>query len=258
MVRVDRPRCLTDAPTVEGQLAGTVALEAEGDPWAEVAVPLQEHLPGQHDQKSHGRHGGVVASRKSAGGALSYQSDPGRPADAALDDHRIATHFRQGRAPNRAGQGTAKERAALADFNGGLSSIVNDALRHGSPVTDEEREMVRQVDSYMDRTALPQDTMVFRGMASAPAFLGDLKAGDELVDPGYMSASLSPATGKVYGLMEERNMMRIRLPRGSKAIYVPNTPLGIEAEQEMVLPRGSRLRVTGRSKAGMLELELVP
>lgn len=131
----------------------------------------------------------------------------------------------------------------------GHSMDISPMLRgHDMPYTDpndeEEMAVLHGVVGAMDKIGngweLKEPMSVYR---IAP--LGDLKEGDEITDPAFMSTTEHGAILEGYRTNADDTLLRIDLPKGFRAIP-HHGEWGNGAKGEVILPRGTRLRVKGK------------
>jgi hypothetical protein len=137
---------------------------------------------------------------------------------------------------------THPEKVALWDYVGTGYRIMNRSLR-GDIGEDEklsltEMQSVGHIDdlkSAIDKTALKEDTVVYRGMKVK----GELKAGNIIEDKGFVSTSTNPREARGFAITSsEGAVAMITLRAGAKAFPVNRD------EQEVIVQAGSRFRVT--------------
>jgi hypothetical protein len=178
---------------------------------------------------------------------------------------------------------TRDQRVAIKGYTGTDYSYINKLLRTGE-ASDTlrvhlEKEVV-DLDSAMEENGiLESPARVFRGLIGhAPGTSGfngtdwaeimkNLEVGDVFSDEGYMSTSNDPsvahdlfgpgsgATGSIstkYSPSNEQNMssnasvfFSIDLPAGTKALGIPDEFSTSNREKEVLLARGTQLRVKG-------------
>jgi SPP1 gp7 family putative phage head morphogenesis protein len=116
---------------------------------------------------------------------------------------------------------------------------INVALRHQA-MTPEIQRTVDLIDTAMNKSALPNDIITWRGGDGSivPELrLADDLTGAEWTDLGYLSTTVTEANAQKYG----GTILRIVAPRGTKALKLSD--LGGRKEGELMLERGLRLRV---------------
>jgi hypothetical protein len=155
-------------------------------------------------------------------------------------------------------------------YAGGRFSNVNDGLRGTSKMDDVDKAIVKGLDEAVAKSESPEEVMVFRG-AQEVGFLGDPSnlVGKTLLEKGYTSTSLMEevANGFAYSRGEQDDArFEIKIPKGAKMLSVDSL-LGDRSlsQHEMILPRGSRFKVTGatpktlkgtKKKFWVIEMEL--
>lgn len=105
--------------------------------------------------------------------------------------------------------------------------------------------------------------MLYRGINKFGAdkiLAGGIQKGRVIEDPAFMSTSRSPGVAKQFQTAAKDNLLiRIRAKAGTTALDVAETSKFGGSEQEILFPRGTRLRVTKVSKKDkIIEVELVP
>lgn len=129
---------------------------------------------------------------------------------------------------------TKEERTEVQHYTAEGYSTINERLRQGFSSIH-----AALIDSAIAKSVLTSDTVVYRGV-NLTAFtnkLDTLQPGETITDKGFVSTSGSLATAATFsrGLV-----MEIRLPAGSRALYVEDFSASKgEEEDEYLLPRGS-------------------
>jgi hypothetical protein len=126
--------------------------------------------------------------------------------------------------------GVTPEEAAAVKEHAASSYGLNGALRHGLS-TDSQRERVRLIDSAIGKSATTRDLTVHRGLSAGHA--ASLKPGAVVSDKAFGSVTTDPRVADMYG----DKVMQIHLPAGTNAVP------GGRREQELILPRGTAVRV---------------
>lgn len=131
---------------------------------------------------------------------------------------------------------------------------VSKSLRAGGPVD----EALKAIDDAIAKSTMKRDVVLYRGVEiddNAHAAWGFLtsdkwsalvgKPGDVLQDLGYMATSTDAAWASKFG----NTMMEIHVRTGQSAFPVPHAwyGKGAQAENEVILPRGAKLRFIGRA-----------
>lgn len=201
------------------------------------------HMPGHHDQLSHGS-GGTFEERtaKAKKGKAAHQSVPKQysPGEEFNDvDAAIGDYVMEGEEMN-----------------------VNIRAARGGPVEGVHAATVATIDGEMGRSKLPEDVVVYRGVKSAKQTFGDAyrsssMTGMEWTDHGYTSTTTNDVVadrfsgGTAFGVR-----MRILAPAGTGAIAIN------DHEEEILLPRGLKFRVVSdvlpESGPRQFDVEIVP
>lgn len=202
------------------------------------------HLPGQHDQSTHGR-----GKRTSA-----YEFED--PVDAA-------------NWVESAGEGWAEslsdeERAAVVAYTDiGGSFEANDALRAGA---DPNSVLLGGVpasvlDEAIRRSSFEDDVVVWRGSQTWKSRAWDWQ---DNPDPGFISTSVSRDVAEAYIDLgdESHTLYKITIKKGSPAVALHSSlPAMGGGEAEVLLPRVTRVSKIGgirspRGKAAIVEVEI--
>jgi len=153
---------------------------------------------------------------------------------------------------------TDAERGALSAYKLDDGEPLNEVLRRDLDATDDQVEMVRQLDRSLARFRLPEPVVVYRGTGGVG--LRSLTAGAEFIDFAYTSTSLLRIVAEEFVQAigpERREVAEVVIPGGALvAAYAgaPDlvTPLG---ELEILLPRASRFHIVRQGQ--LIEMEVV-
>lgn len=147
-----------------------------------------------------------------------------------------------------------KERADIEAYREG-SGPVNDFLRNGTdrPIrahpdypgaSKNAGDAVKSLDSAIKKAApLEGDLVVYRGIHGD--FAQKLGDGSEFTDKGFTSATLHAQYAHNLFAGEGGSVIKITVPAGRKVAYLSQDG----AEKEVLLPRNSTFRITGKSRA---------
>lgn len=132
------------------------------------------------------------------------------------------------------------------------SGELNTYLRKGVIEPGAKAVAERQIetlDAAINRTSLPDDMTLFRkyGRAGKSTTTGLLamKEGDIFEDKGFISATVDPRSIPHQG----NDMVEVRVPKGHKGLPA-NGYSADEGEHEIILPRGTKFRVTRAQSPG--------
>jgi len=139
------------------------------------------------------------------------------------------------------------EERALSDYSAGGADTVNTALRTGA-MREEHKAESALIDSSMRKSSLISNTTVLRGMKSVGRF-ENLKPGDVMSQPGFMSTTRSPAIAESFANESKYRpteagkgaVMVIKAARGARAVDMTNYTQHAR-EREVLFPRNARLR----------------
>jgi hypothetical protein len=146
-------------------------------------------------------------------------------------------------------------------YSGHSYTIINRYYRGGA--TSEEPKgygsLLANLDSAFKRRAarVPSDVEVLRFVSEDHPLwellkYGQLTEGVETQDLGYMSTSIHNDFD-----WEGRLRIRIKVPKGTPAIYLSGSFSHFPEEKELLLNRGTRLRVT-KVSGNEIQAEVVP
>lgn len=238
------------------------------------------HLPGRHEQKSHGNR---KNKSKSAGDSSSSQTTA--PEDDFTRRARTARTGTDAYASVPIKDETSLRDASVAGrFNGrSVNSIINSVdeyqelayedinghLRaNDGDLTDADPEIeryTRDIDAVMESSQLTDDVLVYRGIWSANDIFGDAwrpdgdNAGLEWEDSAFVSTSVD---GEIIDRISNASRrpegvnMRILVPRGTSAFGIDPESF----EKELLLNRGQRYRIArdySRDGARWIDVEVI-
>lgn len=136
---------------------------------------------------------------------------------------------------------------------------VNTALRD-----DKTKSVyVKRMDAAFEKAPkLDNDSLLYRGVRAFLDNLDDLQPGAVIQDKGFMSTSTRLDIAKEFGAVlrngtaknpekYESAVLRIRASAGTKAIKLGNSSV-VSGEQEVLLNRGGKLKVLGRTTEKVL------
>jgi len=133
-------------------------------------------------------------------------------------------------------------------------------LRGDSSLNEWVDQDIHEIDRVLEHAILSEDVTVFRGVDARYARELEklaLQVDDVIEDAAYLSTSRAMACARRFMRHEPGGMLlKIRIPKGANALDM--TPFSQNPEEEeILLPRGAMLRVTGyMAKEDMLELEV--
>jgi hypothetical protein len=138
-----------------------------------------------------------------------------------------------------------EQAAALEGYLAGWAGPVNEHLRSGASkekASKEARFVVREMDSLLGASRAPEDFVAYVAVPHEP------KPGESLLERGYLSATTDEAAALAVG-----HVLRVTVPKGSRAIFVPALADQLEgevpAEPRLILDRGLRAKVVAPGEA---------
>ena len=192
-----------------------------------VSRTLRFHLPSAHAQQSHGKGG------KGKGGVSAN--------DVAF---------------SKSEKDALKAYTTAAELKGRPSySSINKRLRNNPPPPEPTRGAVPELTSAIDKSELLDTTEVYRGVGGkVGGRLSSLDVGDEITDHAFMSTSTSRMAAFEFTDSwggGNAAILEIKAPAGTKAVPMNKYRLGLGNERELLIQRGQKMRVTGRSTRTM-------
>lgn len=147
---------------------------------------------------------------------------------------------------------------AIKAYSEDQYQAINDHLREVFN-DDEQQPKIDAIDAALNAApALTEDIVIYRGV-NADAGL-KFKVGGTITDKAYMSTSLNEHVAKDLVEKEKGTLLSIKAPAGTKGAYIDSIS-SHDTEQEFLLPRGTRLRITGvkklTSKIDLVEAEVI-
>ena len=171
------------------------------------------------------------------------------------------------------------QKKAIAAYGGmGYHDMRKIMLNSKTPMNKEHferaKENINELDKAIESSELAQDITLMRGMYGVPelASLDNSSIGKEIDSPSYWSTSsdekiarqFTSSGGNAKNPSKDAVMLNIKMKKGQKALDVSTLKNelnpGTTNEKEMLLPRGTKFKVTGVSKKNgfsVLDLEVV-
>lgn len=208
-----------------------------------LTAALVAHLPGKHDQRSHGRggkpnrairndadqknhgRGGKTAGAPLAGDAA-LKAPPMDLARMGDDPRAAALQYRNG------------DNRDTSDLLPGYIAM-NRQMRSGQ-LDAEMRARVADIDSVMAESQLPESITVYRGMSLHMAGREGSLVGSEFTDQAFSSTTTDPDHASSFGLA---SVAKITVPAGTSAIRMVDSDPDL-VESEILLDRGLTYRIT--------------
>lgn len=168
-------------------------------------------------------------------------ADPGDPAENGVRVHGTNSWYdvSQGH-PDSATR--ASEQKAKASYQGSGYVTMNNTLR-GHPdyrpedMGEHTATNIRALDGLMQRAALSEDAMVYRGVTAKA--VGELREGRVFSERGFMSTTTNGAIAKSFqtGSGDDNLLLVIHLPKGSKAVSMisDKKPGSFDHEEKEIL-----------------------
>lgn len=143
---------------------------------------------------------------------------------------------------------------AVKAYTGAAYRSINSALRNGNQPSPQNDLLIQTLDEVFEMgvSRMPRDLAVTRGVGPEHPLAdllksGELQPGFVIEDKGFMSTSITPANKWSWDDNSGLSLV-ITVPKGSKALYVGDPPdeeySNFGEEKELILPRGTKTRVT--------------
>jgi hypothetical protein len=190
----------------------------------------------------------VDAARQYGNALLMGTTTPGEPLKLSLDKLQLPGHL------------TDAERQAVSHY-ASSSPWVNGPAPEAEPVR-------KSLDTAIEKSELGENATLYRGFGASPDIVDQLQVGNVVpLSSGHVSTTLSKDTAQVfaddlYSRDETSVVVKIQAPSGTKALAVPTAP-ELErdpdnpvSQKELLLPRGTQFKITGRRETGGGRLEI--
>ena len=186
---------------------------------AKLAILEIFHLGNHHDQRSHG-HGSVKSVDAGSAEDLHFEAQEHFKATASDDVKRSRLHY----------------------MGGGYEGV-NRSLRGQREMDANSAEAIKGMDEAFRSSSVrsTKDVTVTRSLQRHSGL--STGTGAELVEDGFMSTS---ATGYTFGNVQ----LDIKVPAGTPVLG------GMKEQGELILNRGPRYRITGKSDRTALGAEV--
>ena len=204
---------------------------------------ILKHLPGQHDQKTHGRRGRIMSHKEMK--AISFDWDELSMAD---DEFNIAVAYCAASYEDINNWLRGKEHPYGLNYDN--VSYLNSLGQIEKIPTEKAVDIM---DSLVDmQPPLPHSITVFRGIGHT---IGDqAEPGFRFKDEGFSSTSIEEYQAMDFG---DGVIAEINVPEGMKGIYVADPRItSYDDEFEYILPRGLTYEVTA-IKNGKIYMDVV-
>lgn len=191
-----------------------------------------------------GKPSGPITRPGSSGPALAD-----RKAFDSLDDHSTVAK----RMSN--GEDADMLDMAVQAYGGNSHVHMNTSLQQGKGLYPGEKKFVRSLDSAIENSPLPQDTVLWRGANGDSLFhsdwLGESLVGAEWTDRSLTSTSANEDVGDFFASADggaHPVLMRMVAPAGMGGLRIGKWGgggKGIGKEAEVLLGRNNRYRIVG-------------
>ncbi|MDD4449070.1 MAG: ADP-ribosyltransferase [Methanothrix sp.] len=199
------------------------------------SLNIQNGGPGSGNFGHAGRPGEIGGSGGGGGGGSSSSSQIKQNLKSTMDkDYYSPEEFTK--------DGYSESQAvSLLHYKEDGYSEIRSALSGKSKMTSDIAEHVKNIDSAIERSELPEGTTLYHGMGEREAavfknFSEDQLVGKKFETTGYISSSLNKDVAHVYS--EGKAMLVISSKPGGKGVYYKDP----DNEDEVVLARGAKYK----------------
>ena len=233
------------------ELEAALAKEVGDGEWAAGLTEADKDESGHcHDDKGHWSGCDAPGALKPDGTKANtaddkLTADAGTPKKLADKESSQAWHEQSmgGWAKNV----TDSEWKSLQHYQGSEYDSMNDCARIKDCRGDQAPHFAA-IDAAIAKAELPEPVTAYRGVG--PKLAKQLKVGTSFEDKAYVSTSTLHSVGESFG--SDGAVLEINLPKGTKAASFPamaeratgNKDMTMK-EQELLLARGQKFRVTG-------------
>ncbi len=161
---------------------------------------------------------------------------------------------------------TNEEREALRTYTGSSYTSINRFLR-GLKESSGHENIIPLIDSAIEKGTVEHDLISFRGLRNWADLYnglrnGGFKLGAPITGPGFSSSSIDTTIARKNFAGRSgayRVVYEIRVRKGSRAAYIGDYKVsGLANEKELLLPRGSKLRVDRiREENGLIVVDVL-
>jgi len=187
-----------------------------------------KHMPGRHDQMSHGRRFGK----------LSYTS-PLHENDSQVRSSQLSAAYK-----DQIDALSPEQTKAIRTYTGDSYEPMNGQLRYGngSYTTNTLKEQIATATEGLNTGRAPFAFKTLRGIdiADPDTMFNDLtkKVGKTFVDPAFVSTTANMNTS-FFG---SDIRFQVHVPKGARGLYVNDISYS-QNEREFLIPPGSRFKV---------------
>ncbi|KEZ35833.1 ADP-ribosyltransferase [Frankia sp. CeD] len=144
-------------------------------------------------------------------------------------------------------------KTATLQYTTPVYKATNAALRKGGPLSSSQQQMVDGLDAALQNIPpLDKPIIAHRGIRNFTQIFGEPQVGMAIVDKGFMSTTANPNIASHFATKhghDDATIVNVTIPAGARAVSImppspPNLPTSASWEREVLLPRGSTLRIT--------------
>jgi len=160
--------------------------------------------------------------------------------------------------------GRDTEKDAVDEYTDGMHLKINPLLygknTDAPQIQEKYWQYIRNIDSAMDKFYLDCDLVAYSGTKAK--HYADWSVGDEKTINAYLSTSTQERFAKAFSKPTKNNpfeplMIEVRVPAGTKSLYIGDNTKYKKMEDELLLGRGLRYKVIEK-KSGRMIIEVIP
>jgi hypothetical protein len=150
-------------------------------------------------------------------------------------------------------------KTSLYEYTTGSHNRINGALYGIEPMSDLIKENIHDIDSAIDRFTVENNMSVYSG--TNRQHYENWKLGEIKTIDGYLSTTITKKTAETFYKREKKRgnqpvMLEIRVPKGSRGIYIGNNTGFDKPQNEFLLGKGLHYRVIDNSE-NIIILEVI-
>ena len=119
----------------------------------------------------------------------------------------------------------------------------------GRDLDDISRARVKLIDKAIENSTIDEDMYLYRNTS-----LEHVKDDMTMTSKGYLSTSLFKEDIEHF---DEPDVFKIRVPKGTKGLYIGSNTMSWVDESEVLLGRNTTIKIIGRNKDGTIECEII-
>lgn len=137
------------------------------------------------------------------------------------------------------------ELTSLKRYKGVSYQNINAFLRGGGELGRKGglSVLAGDMEAALAKNTITSNVITWRGVSAKAVNFDTIKAGQGITDAAFLSTTLDKQVGYDFG----STLLKVRVPKGTKAVWMEDRAIvgraGLAPEAEVLLPRGTNLRV---------------